>query len=394
MKLSLQDLDIKGKKVLMRVDFNVPLNEAGTITNDARIQASLPSIEYVLAQGGALILMCHFGRPNGKIDPNLSLRPVAQHLSNILERDVMLAPDSVGSEVESIAKNLQSGEVLLLENLRFHKGEEHPDEEPEFAENLAKLGDIYVDDAFGAAHRSHSSIVGITKFFPKASAMGFLMEKEVSYLSQVVLNPKRPFYAIIGGAKVGSKLGVLNSLSQKIDGIFIGGGMSFTFFKAMGLSIGDSICDVEMIDNAKYFLKACEEKAIQVHLPKDLVVTDDEDIQMTLSKDGIKDGWKGMDIGPQTVEEWTPLLSKGATIFWNGPMGVFEEPSFAHGTERLAQNLSTMSGDVIVGGGDSVAAISDLKLEKSFAHLSTGGGASLEFIEFGHLPGIDALTPK
>ena len=394
MKLSLQDLDIKGKKVLMRVDFNVPLNEAGMITNDARIQASLPSIEYVLAQGGALILMCHFGRPKGKIDPNLSLRPVAQHLSNILERDVMLAPGSVGSEVENIAKNLQESEVLLLENLRFHKGEEHPDEEPEFAENLAKLGDIYVDDAFGAAHRSHSSIVGITKFFPKASAMGFLMEKEVSYLSQVVLNPKRPFYAIIGGAKVGSKLGVLNSLSQKIDGIFIGGGMSFTFFKAMGLSIGDSICDDEMIDNAKYFLKICEEKAIQVHLPKDLVVTDDEDIQMILSKDGIKDGWKGMDIGPQTVEEWTPLLSKGATVFWNGPMGVFEEPSFAHGTERLAQNLSTMSGDVIVGGGDSVAAISDLKLEKSFAHLSTGGGASLEFIEFGHLPGVDALTPK
>ena len=231
MKLSLQDLDIKGKKVLMRVDFNVPLNATGMITNDARIQASLPSIEYVLAQGGSLILMCHFGRPKGRVDPNLSLRPVAQHLSSILERDVMLAPESVGSDVESIAKTLQPGEVLLLENLRFHKGEEHPDEEPEFAKNLAKLGDVYVDDAFGAAHRSHSSIVGITKFFPKASAMGFLMEKEVSYLSQVVLNPKRPFYAIIGGAKVGSKLGVLNSLSQKIDGIFIGGGMSFTFFK-------------------------------------------------------------------------------------------------------------------------------------------------------------------
>ena len=394
MKLSLQDLDIKGKKVLMRVDFNVPLNDAGMITNDARIQASLPSIEYVLAQGGALILMCHFGRPKGRVDPNLSLRPVAQHLSTILGRDVMLAPESVGSDVESIAKTLNPGEVLLLENLRFHKGEEHPDEEPEFAKNLAKLGDVYVNDAFGAAHRSHSSIVGITNFFPKASAMGFLMEKEVSYLSQVVLNPNRPFYAIIGGAKVGSKLGVLNSLSQKIDGIFIGGGMSFTFFKAMGLSIGDSICDDKMLDNAKSFLKTCEEKAIQVHLPKDLVVTDDQDIQMILSKEGVKEGWKGMDIGPQTVEEWTPLLSKGATIFWNGPMGVFEEPSFAHGTERLAQNLSTMSGDVIVGGGDSVAAISDLKMEKSFAHISTGGGASLEFIEFGRLPGVDALTPK
>lgn len=394
MKLSLQDLNIQGKKVLMRVDFNVPLNDAGQITSDARIQGSLPSIQYVLDKGGILILMAHFGRPKGKANPDLSLRPVAQHLSDLLNREVLLAPDSVGKDVEAIADNLNPGEILLLENLRFHPGEENPEQEKEFAEKLASLGDVYVNDAFGAAHRKHASIVEVPKFFPKESAMGFLMEKEVSYLSQVVLSPKRPFYAVIGGAKIGTKLGVLNALSEKIDAIFIGGGMAFTFLKAKGIAIGDSLCDDEKLSDAMTFLKMCDEKAIQVHLPKDLVVTNGEDIQMILTKDGIRDGWKGMDVGPQTVEEWSECLVKGATIFWNGPMGVFEEPSFAHGTERLAQNLSDMKGEVIVGGGDSVAAISNLHLEKSFAHLSTGGGASLEFIEYGTLPGVEALTPK
>lgn len=393
MKLSLQDLSIEGKRVLMRVDFNVPLNDACIITNDARIQASLPSIRYVLDKGGALILMSHFGRPKGKVNPKYSLRPVAEHLSNLLEREVLLAPDCVGKDVEAIAENLKRGDILLLENLRFHKGEEHPEEEKEFAEKLAWLGDLYVNDAFGAAHRKHASIVEVPKFFPKESAMGFLMEKEVSYLSQVVLHPKRPFYAIIGGAKIGTKIGVLKALAEKIDAIFIGGGMAFTFFKAQGLAIGSSICDDEMLGNAQEFLKVCAEKAIQVHLPKDLVITNDQDIQMILSKEGVPKGWKGMDIGPQTVEEWSELLVKGATIFWNGPMGVFEEPSFAHGTERLAQNLSMIQGEVIVGGGDSVAAIANLGLEKSFAHLSTGGGASLEFIEHGTLPGVEILTP-
>lgn len=394
MKLSLQELNIQGKKVLMRVDFNVPLNDAGQITSDARIQGSLPSIQYVLDKGGILILMAHFGRPKGKANPDLSLRPVAQHLSDLLNREVLLAPDSVGKDVEAIADNLTPGEILLLENLRFHPGEENPEQEKEFAEKLASLGDVYVNDAFGAAHRKHASIVEVPKFFPKESAMGFLMEKEVSYLSQVVLSRKRPFYAVIGGAKIGTKLGVLNALSEKIDAIFIGGGMAFTFLKAKGIAIGDSLCDDEKISDAMTFLKMCDEKAIQVHLPKDLVVTNGEDIQMILTKDGIRDGWKGMDVGPQTVEEWSEYLVKGATIFWNGPMGVFEEPSFAHGTERLAQNLSDMKGEVIVGGGDSVAAISNLHLEKSFAHLSTGGGASLEFIEYGTLPGVEALTPK
>ncbi len=393
-KLSLQDLDLKGKKVLMRVDFNVPLNENGSISDDTRIVLALPSIEYILKRGGALILMSHFGRPKGKVDLSYSLKPCRERLSILLEKEVSLAPDCVGAETEELVNHLIPGEVLLLENLRFHVGEEHPEKDPEFAENLAKLGDVYVDDAFGAAHRSHASIVAITKHFPKKSAMGFLMEKEFSYLSQIVLTPKRPFYAIIGGAKIGSKIGVFDALAKKIDAIFIGGGMAFTFFKAKGLSIGDSICDDEKLDEAKKILKECDEKSIQVYLPLDVVITNDAETQMILTKDGIPEGWKGMDIGPKTVEKWSENLQKGATIFWNGPMGVFEEAVFAHGTNRLAQNLSTMPGDVIVGGGDSLAAISGLKLQKSFTHLSSGGGALLEFIEKGALPGIDALTNK
>ncbi|MCB1107621.1 MAG: phosphoglycerate kinase [Chlamydiia bacterium] len=392
MKLSLRDLDIKGKKVLMRVDFNVPLNQSGEITDDTRIRASLPSIKYVLEQGGILILMSHLGRPKGKVDPQYSLRPVAQYLSDLLEEEVLLAPDCVGTDVEKIVKTLKPGEILLLENLRFHEGEEHPEEDLGFAKKLAALGDVYVDDAFAAAHRNHASIVDVTHYFPNASAMGFLMEKEIASLSQIVLNPTHPFFAIIGGAKIGTKLGVLSALAQKIDGIFIGGGMAFTFLKAMGIEVGSSICDNSKLADARAFLQTCKEKEIKVHFPKDLVITNDEKIQIILTDDGIKQGWKGMDIGPQTVEEWTKLLNKGETIFWNGPMGVFEEPSFAHGTHRLAQNLANMSAKVIIGGGDSIAAVNQMKLEKKFTHLSSGGGASLEFIEFGHLPGIDHLT--
>ena len=392
MKLSLRDLTIEGKVVLMRVDFNVPLNEAGEITSDARIQASLPSIQYVLEKGGALILMAHLGRPKGRVNEKLSLKPVAKHLSDLIDREVMFAPDCVGKNVETIASHLKQGDVLLLENLRFHQGEEYPEEDKAFGEKLARLGNLYVNDAFGAAHRNHASIVEVPLFFPNKSAMGFLMEKEVSFLSQVVLHPKRPFYAIIGGAKIGTKLGALKALTQKINAIFIGGGMAFTFLKAQGVSIGASICDDALVKEARVFLKTCAEKAIQVHLPKDIVITDDTDIQTVSIKEGIPDGWKGMDIGPETIEEWSTLLVKGTTIFWNGPMGVFEEHSFSHGTKRLAQNLSTINGKVIVGGGDSVAAISSLHLQKSFAHLSTGGGASLEFIEHGTLPGIEKLT--
>lgn len=372
----------------MRVDFNVPMNENQTISDDTRIRLALPSIEYVLSQGATLILMSHFGRPKGKPNPAYTLKPCAEHLQKLLGKEVKFI------ESYEKSKELQGGEIALLENLRFHEGEEHPEKDPSFAKQLADLGDIYVNDAFGAAHRKHSSTTTIAEYFPKKSAMGFLMEKEVSFLSQIVLSPKRPFYAILGGAKVGSKIGVLESLVEKIDAIFIGGGMAFTFLKVQGIEIGDSICDNEMLEKAKSFLQACKEKAIQVHLPKDLVITNDQENQVVLAKDGVTPSWKGMDIGPKTLEEWVGLLEKASTIFWNGPMGVFEVPAFANGTNRLAQNLSTISADVIVGGGDSVAAINALGLEKSFAHISTGGGASLEYIEYGHLPGIDALTNK
>ncbi|MDN3508907.1 MAG: phosphoglycerate kinase [Candidatus Neptunochlamydia sp.] len=393
-KLSLQDLDIHGKKVLMRVDFNVPLDEHGAISDDTRIVLTLPSIQYILAQGGRLILMSHFGRPKAEVNPEFSLKPCREQLSILLEQDVQFSPDCTGEETIKLAESLKPGEVLLLENLRFQEGEEHPEKDPSFAKALASLGEIYVDDAFGAAHHSHASTVTITEYFPKKCAMGFLMEKEISYLSKVVLNPKRPFYAIIGGAKIGSKIGVLNTLRQKVDTIFIGGGMVFTFLKAKDIPIGDSICDDEKLDEAKQFLKNCEKQAIQVHLSIDIVITNETETQIIYVKEGIPDGWKGMDVGPQTVETWSDDLKKGATIFWNGPIGVFEEPVFAHGTNRLAQNLSMMQGEVIVGGGDSIAAINKLQLQKSFAHLSSGGGASLEFIENGTLPGIEALTNK
>ena len=393
-KLSLQDLDIQGKKVLMRVDFNVPLNEDGSISDDTRIVLALPSIQYILAQGGRLILMSHFGRPKGKVNPELSLKPCREQLSILLEKDVKFSSNCIGEVAEGMVESLKPSEVLLLENLRFHEGEEHPENDPTFAKSLAKLGDVYVDDAFGAAHRFHASTVTITEYFPKKCAMGFLMEKEISFLSKLVFSPKRPFYAIIGGAKIGSKIGVFNTLGKKVDAIFIGGGMAFTFLKAKGIPIGDSICDEEKLEGAKQFLNECEKQAIQVHLPIDIVITNDTETQMINAKEGIPEGWKGKDVGPQTVELWSEDLKKGATIFWNGPMGVFEEPVFAHGTNRLAQNLSMMSGEVIVGGGDSIAAINNLHLQKSFAHLSSGGGASLEFIEKGTLPGVETLTNK
>jgi len=388
MKLSLRDLDIKGKRVLMRVDFNVPLKDDGTINDDTRIRMALPSIRYVLDQGASLILMSHLGRPKGVSNPALSLRPCADRLQNFLGRKVALITSY------ERAKGIKIGEVYLLENLRFYKGEEHPGEDPDFAKSLANLGDVYVNDAFGTAHRKHASTAVITNFFPNKSVMGFLVEKELSFLAPLVTSPKHPFYAIIGGAKIGSKIGVLESLVSKIDAIFIGGGMAFTLFKIKNIDIGDSLFDDKMMDKGRDFLQKCRKKGVVVHLPQDIMITNDKENRLILATQGIPSGWRGVDIGPETLKEWEKFLNKAATIFWNGPMGVFEVASFADGTNQLAKKLSTMPADVIVGGGDSVAAIQSLQLEKNFAHISTGGGASLEYIEYGQLPGIELLTNK
>ncbi len=396
-KLGLQELALKGKKVLVRVDFNVPLSEDGTISDDTRIRESLPSIQYILKAGGSVILMSHLGRPNG-IDPRLSLKPCREALSKLLGTPVQMAEDCTSGKTQKMAQELKSGEVLLLENLRFYPAEEKPASDPSFAKTLASMGDIYVNDAFGTAHRSHSSTATIAKFFPNSAAAGMLLQKEIHFLSLLINNPKRPFYAIIGGAKISSKMGVLKALASKVDGIFIGGGMAYTIFKAQGIQIGNSIHEDEQIPTALEFLKECKSKNVPVYLPADLIIADafrdDAKAKIVSSLEGIPEGWQGMDIGPKTLEEWKLTLQNSKTLFWNGPLGVFEFPHFAKGTEQIAKTLSSLDATSIIGGGDSVAAINRTGLGQKFSHLSTGGGASLEFIEFGHLPGIDALTDK
>jgi phosphoglycerate kinase len=388
-KLTLEDLSLKGKHVLMRVDFNVPLDH-GKITDDSRIRAALPSIEYVLNHGAALILMSHLGRPKAKPEAEFSLSPCAKRLSELLKKPVFMAKDCIGPEVEKMASQLTLGQVLLLENLRFHPGEEFPEKDPSFAANLAKLGDCYINDAFGTAHRAHSSTAAITHFFPENSAMGFLMEKEIKELSPLLNKPQKPFYAIIGGAKISSKIGVIKKLLEKVDALFIGGGMVYTFMKERGIEIGASISeDPSSIQGLP---------SDKLHFPVDLVIanqlSNSAQQRTVLFNEGIPKGWQGVDIGPKTVIEWSKQLQKAATIFWNGPLGVFEISNFAKGTEAIAKLLAHSNANTIVGGGDSVAAIEQMGLADRFAHLSTGGGASLEFLEQGRLPGIDALTDK
>lgn len=395
-KLRLQDLNLKGKKVLMRVDFNVPLKKDGSIADDTRIKESLPSIQHILKAGGSVILMSHLGRPKGMPDPKFSLIPCAKALSSFLEIPVLMTNDCIGEDAEKKARSLKPGQVLLLENLRFHPSEENPSLDPGFAKKLASFGDVYINDAFGTAHRNHSSTAVIAQYFPEKSAAGLLMQKEINFLSSL-LSPEHPFYAIIGGAKISTKMGVLKSLLSKADGIFIGGGMAFTFFLAQGIRIGDSLYEDDQVSIAAEFLKECKAKEVPCWLPKDLIIADafsNEAQRKTIAvSQGIPDGWQGMDIGPQTLQEWSTALKNGSTIFWNGPLGVFEFSHFANGTEQIAQTLSSLqTATKIVGGGDSVAAINRLGLTSAFSHVSTGGGASLEFIEYGHLPGIDVLT--
>ena len=390
-KLSLQNLDVKDKKVLLRVDFNVPLTESGEIADDTRIRESLPSIKDILDRGGAVILMSHLGRPNGKRDAKFTLKSCAVQLEKMLGRAVIFSSDCIGPEAEAKAKNLKNGEVLLLENLRFYSAEEKPETDPSFAKKLASLGDLYVNDAFGTAHRAHASTAMIASHFRGKAATGYLMEKEIAILTELVTHPKHPFYAIIGGSKISTKIGTIESLLKKVDKLFIGGGMAYTFFKAQGIPIGESIHEDGFLEAAKKFL---ENKKIV--LPSDVIITNrfanDAETKTIPISQGIPEGWQGMDIGPQTIDAWSASLKEGATIFWNGPVGVFEFPLFANGTNSLAKLLSKLSSIRIIGGGDSVAAINQLGLGNSFTHISTGGGATLEFLEFGHLPGIDALS--
>lgn len=371
----------------MRVDFNVPLDKE-KITDDSRIQAAIPSIKYVLEQGGALILMSHLGRPKGP-SPELSLKPCAKRLEELLGMPVKMSEQPVGIDAERKAKALKPGEVLLLENLRFSPFEEQPEKNPQFAKELASYGDLYVDDAFGTAHRAHASVTEIAKLFPGKAAAGFLMQKEIKYLGESLLNPKKPFVALIGGAKVSTKMGVLNALVEKVDLLLIGGAMAYTFFKALGYKVGDSLVEDGLLEDALSIYKKFGKRIV---LPVDTVVKKESMVKVVKVQEGIEDGWEGMDIGPETIKQFEEELKKGATVLWNGPLGVFEMRQFAKGTEAIAKFLSTLNCTTIIGGGDSVAAIQNARLSDRFTHLSTGGGASLEYIELGTLPGIEALS--
>jgi phosphoglycerate kinase len=394
-KLSITDLPIEGKKVLVRVDFNVPLDKDGRITDDTRIRASIPTIDYILQRGGYPILMSHLGRPKGPT-PELSLKPVAKRLSDLMGRDVELADNCFGPDAEKKANSLKPGKILLLENLRFNPAEEHPELDPTFAKKIAALGDYYVNDAFGTAHRAHSSTVSIPQLFPNTSAAGFLLDKEIQFLGSTLVTPKLPFVALVGGAKVSSKLGVLTSLLAKADCILIGGAMAFTFLKAQGYSIGNSLFEEKLINEAKHLLKDAKTTHCEIFLPSDFVIAKEavsgSETKIVSIKDGIPDGWMGVDIGPQTIKQFTEVLRTASTVFWNGPMGIFEVEGFAKGTYALAEVIAAIPANTIVGGGDTISAVHQAGVEEYIDHISTGGGASMEYIQYGTLPGIEALT--
>lgn len=394
-KLTLRDVDVSGKKVLMRVDFNVPLTDDRTIADDKRIRAALPSIRYVLDNGGTVILMTHLGRPKGEVKPEYSLSPVAEHLGRLLDRAIHFLDDCVGERVEKRVGTLPECEVALLENLRFHAGETKND--PDFSAALARLGDIYVNDAFGTAHRAHASTAGVAAHF-SIRAAGFLMEKEIDYFSRLLERPERPFLAILGGAKISGKIDVIRNLADRVDRLLIGGGMAGTFFAAKGFEIGDSLLEKDRIEIARSILKEIGEEKLL--LPVDAVVADDcsESAKTRIVPvDRVESGWKILDIGPETIRLFTKEIESAGTVFWNGPMGVFEMKPFAEGTFALANSLASVTdgGTVtVVGGGDSARAIREAGLEDRISHVSTGGGASLEFMEGIELPGVDALADK
>jgi phosphoglycerate kinase len=393
MKKTIKDVDLRGKRVLIRADFNVPLDDKLNITDDIRIRASLPTIKYALEKGGRVILMSHLGRPDGKVVETMRLTPVAKRLSELLGKNVLTLKDCIGPDVKKAVAAMKPGDVVLLENLRFHAEEEADD--PAFAKELASLGDVFVNDAFGTAHRAHASTEGVTKYLP--SVAGFLLEKEIEYLGNTVENPKRPFVAILGGAKVKDKIKVIDNLLNKVDAILVGGGMAYTFLKAKGKTIGNSKLDKDGFETAKSAIDKAAKKNIPLILPVDNVIGDKFDASAASKVVGedIPDGWMGLDIGPKTVKLFEDRLKDAKTVVWNGPLGVFEMDKFAKGTEEIAEFLAGLKGVTsVIGGGDTASAMAKFKVDSKMTHISTGGGASLEYLEGRGLPGIDALEDR
>ena len=392
-KKTIRDIDLKGKKVFVRCDFNVPMNEEREITDNTRIVAALPTIKYLLEQKCKIILASHLGRPKGEVKPEYSLAPVAKELSRLLNKEVIMAKDVIGEDAKQKAENLKPGQIMLLENVRFHR--EETDNNPEFAKQLASMAEIYVNDAFGAAHRAHASTAGVAEYLPAVS--GFLIEKELKFLGKALNNPERPFVAILGGAKVSDKIGVIDSLLEKVDTLIIGGGMAYTFFKAQGYEVGNSLCELDKLDLAREAMEKAKNKGVKLILPVDTKVGKEfkpDTESKTVAWTEIPADWEGFDIGKETIKMFTEELKKAKTVVWNGPLGLFEFPQFAIGTNAIAKVLSEIDATTIIGGGDSAAAVEKAGLADKMTHISTGGGASLEFLEGKKLPGIEALLDK
>ena len=397
-KLTIKDLDVQGKRVLMRVDFNVPIKD-GVVTDDTRIVAALPSIKYVLENGGSLVLMSHCGRPKGEKNMEFTLKPAADRLAELVDAKVTLAPDVIGAEVKALVDEVKAGEILVLENVRFYKEEEgkgcSAEEQDAFAKELASFGDVYVSDAFGTAHRAHASMAVVTKYVDQCAA-GFLLEKEIQYIGKTLEAPEKPFVAIIGGAKISGKIDVVTNLMDKCDAILIGGGMAYTFYKAQGIEIGGSLVEEDKVELAGEILKQAEAAGVKLLLPVDNVVADafSAEANTKVVEGDIEDGWMALDIGPKTIELYCNEVAGAKTVVWNGPMGCFEMAPFAKGTFSVCEAVAKSDSISIIGGGDSVAAVNKSGVADQMSHVSTGGGASLEFMEGKQLPGIVALTDK
>ncbi len=392
-KKTVRDIDLKGKKVLVRCDFNVPMDENQNITNNSRIVGAIPTIKYLLENDCSIILCSHLGRPKGEFKPEFSLKPVAKELSKLLGKEVIMSKDVIGEDTKTKAENLKPGEILLLENVRFHK--EETENDLDFAKELASLAEVYVNDAFGTTHRAHSSTAGVANFLPAVS--GFLIEKELEYLGNAVSNPERPFVAILGGSKVSDKIGVINNLLDKVDTLIIGGGMAYTFLKAQGYEVGNSICELDKLDLARELMEKAKQKGVKFMLPVDTKVGKEfkEDTESkTVKSTEIPEGWQGLDIGEETIKLYSEELEKAKTVVWNGPLGVFEFEQFAIGTNSIAKKLGEIDAKTIIGGGDSAAAVAKAGVQDKMTHISTGGGASLEFLEGKQLPGIECLMDK